>query len=272
MSIVARCVSRVPRFGLLPARVDYMSAPFYKVIYNHISERIQYKDMLVEPRYIEQTTEMNGVLKKLVYYSIYVGLLVAVALIMTMVLYSPFNRHPDEQLHYASAQYYFNHWLPPAVDDPLLQKVYRQTPWGVSYLNTLDVCYLGAAKFAVLTSFLGIKSYSGLRLFQASLLLLLLVLGLLYPNRPSMALLLLTPQVWYVFSYMNGDAFPFFLSMALCIFFGGTKESFSEYIKQGGRLLFIKFGFFYMIDIFHGTLFRSNIGGRFQIHNGRLIP
>lgn len=182
-------------------------------------------------------------IQKLIHYLLPIALLSAGILIVIMAVGSAFNRHPDEQLHYASASYFFSHWLPPAVNDPRLSPVYKQTPWGVSYLNRLDTCYFAAAKFAKLTALLGVKSYLGLRFFQVSLFLLLVMFALWNRNNAVLAVLLLTPQAWYVFSYMNGDAFPLFLAVTLGFLMAGTNGGgFSNYLRSGGLNHFIRFG------------------------------
>jgi len=60
--------------------------------------------------------------------------------------------------------------------------------------------------------------------------LLYLVLVLLLARRsrifpPAAGFLLLTPQVWYVFSYVHGDALPFALAMALALELAGGRAA-----------------------------------------------
>jgi len=166
-------------------------------------------------------------------YSLIGALVLINILIGIMAVESGSNRHPDEQLHYMSAAYYFRHSLPPAVDAPEALRTYKQTPWGVSYLNQLDVCYLLAAKFAKLTARLGIESYVGLRLFQAFLFALVVALAIGSRDNRFFLILLFTPQVWYVFSYMNGDAFPLFLAVVLGFFVSTPKSVFLKYLNSG---------------------------------------
>jgi hypothetical protein len=48
---------------------------------------------------------------------------------------------------------------------------------------------------------------------------------------PALGFLLLTPQVWYVFSYINGDALPFALLTVLLIELGCPDSSVRRFLK-----------------------------------------
>lgn len=172
--------------------------------------------------------------RKISHYLLVSALIAVNILIGIMAVGSDFNRHPDEQLHYFSAGYYFGHWLPPAVDEPDARKVYKQTPWGVSYLNHLDICYFMAAKFAKLVALLGVKSYLGLRIFQVLLFSLIVLVAFGSRDNRFFLILFFTPQVWYMFSYMNGDAFPLFLAVVLGFFIATPESVFSNYLRSGG--------------------------------------
>lgn len=121
--------------------------------------------------------------------------------------------NPDEGHHARAAAYHFTHWLPGNVLDASMASTYDAI-WGVSYLNTLDVVYFLAAKLSNTWRALVSDDLVALRLFNAGLFLLLAILSLRHKSFAlTTVVLLLTPQVWYVFSYFNGDALPLFLSM-----------------------------------------------------------
>lgn len=127
---------------------------------------------------------------------------------------SGFNAHPDEIFHVAAGEYYLTHWLLPRVTDPdLLSSL---SPYGFTYLGEVDATYLLAGKLASLLPESLLDVYLRFRAFN---LLLFLILVIVYgaqrdPYSP-IVLALLTPQIWYVFSYFNNDAFPLFLSLLL---------------------------------------------------------
>jgi len=127
--------------------------------------------------------------------------------------------NPDEDLHEADARYFSSHWQPPRLDSPDMQATYAASPYGVSYLSEWNVTYLLAGKFGKVAQGLGFEERTGYRLYQAALFaaLIALIVLLRLPAAASIPLIV-TPQAWYLFSYMNGDALPFacaFLAAAI---------------------------------------------------------
>jgi len=124
----------------------------------------------------------------------------------TMALISERNVHPDEYVHIAAARYYQEHWLPPAIGDPAVADTY--SVYGVSRLNTNEISYLFCGKIAKSIAPLGLSEHSASRVFNLLLLGLILLFTLRVPDSRLVAVpLLLSPQVWYLFSYCNSDAF-----------------------------------------------------------------
>ncbi len=146
----------------------------------------------------------------------------AAALALTMALVSAINDRPeqwsgppDEYLHRSAARYYIDHWLPPKVGDAATLDSYSRD-YGFSYLNETDAVYFFAGKFARLISPLVSNHDIGFRLFNVVLLAVLAYLCAMRPRAYLVFLpLLLSPQIWYIFSYFNGDAFPLFLAMLI---------------------------------------------------------
>lgn len=118
--------------------------------------------------------------------------------------------NPDEDLHEADARYFSSHWQPPRLDSPDMQATYTASPYGVSYLSEWNVTYLLAGKFGKVAQGLGFEERTGYRLYQATLFaaLIALIVLLRLPAAASIPLIV-TPQAWYLFSYLNGDALPF---------------------------------------------------------------
>jgi len=124
----------------------------------------------------------------------------------TMALISERNVHPDEYVHIAAARYYQEHWLPPAIGDPAVADTY--SVYGVSRLNTNEISYLFCGKIAKIMAPLELSEHSASRIFNLLLLGLILFFTLWVPDSRLVAVpLLITPQVWYLFSYCNSDAF-----------------------------------------------------------------
>jgi hypothetical protein len=144
---------------------------------------------------------------------IVVCLFIAFLFILLMSQLSGYNEHPDEHLHFTATQYYYSHWLPPKIGDPDTLNSYSK--YGASYLNSLEIVYFISGKFSIL-SHLFLKQYRAERLFNNFLFFILLCYCLsINVGRINFVILLITPQVWYVFGYLNGDAFPFFLSFLI---------------------------------------------------------
>jgi hypothetical protein len=132
-------------------------------------------------------------------------------LIITMAGISERNVHPDEYVHLYATAYYDNHWLPPHLEDESVRQTY--SVYGVSRLNNGEVYYFFSGKFHKLLEGFKLPDYFSLRLFNV----LLFGLILLYTVRSRCARLvaiplLLSPQIWYVFSYCDSDAFALFVT------------------------------------------------------------
>lgn len=173
-------------------------------------------------------------------------------LIVVMAVTSGFNRHPDEKLHYDAARYYLNHWLPPPVGSPETADSYSK--YGYSYLNELDIVYFLAAKFSRLLSPLISKKYLAMRLFNVFLFFLLALYCIFNTeSRPIFMVILITPQLWYIFSYFNNDAISLFISLIITSELMTEHSFFQKFLRTTKRQQFIFGGIF--VGLFLGLLF-----------------
>jgi len=143
-------------------------------------------------------------------------LLIILGCVLFITIYSGANVHPDEDQHISATQYYMNHWLPPKIDVPETRYLYDH--YGMTRLNNLGIEYFLAGKIASVLTWFGMPKLAAIRFFNPLLLLGVIVLTLFWRRqKSSLALLIpiffLTPQVWYTFSYMNDDAFPYVLML-----------------------------------------------------------
>lgn len=135
-----------------------------------------------------------------------------------MSVTSNYNRHPDEIHHFEATRYYIVHFLPPQIGDPSVRDSY--SVWGVSYLNYHWLEYFLAGKFTLIASPIIGSELVAARFFNI-LLFAFVSVFYLYKSRDDEdvllipSLLLVTPQVWYVFSYVNNDAFPLAMTFLL---------------------------------------------------------
>lgn len=142
-------------------------------------------------------------------------LLLVVPLIIFMGVISQYNSHPDENVHIEAAKFYRDYWLPPSVGDERTLDSY--SIYGHSRLNELDVYYFLAGKVSVLVNPIFQNVTFSLRFFNILLFIILVILCFksTFKNRLFFLFLLISPQVWYLFSYVNSDAFTLFLSILI---------------------------------------------------------
>jgi len=126
-------------------------------------------------------------------------------LIIAMAGISKKNAHPDEYVHMYATSYYQDNWLPPVVDNPEIRNSY--SVYGVSRLNAREIFYVAAGKFEHLIEDLQLPTSLSKRLFNV-ILFGLIVLYTIHNRRARLVAvpLLLSSQIWYVFSYCNSDA------------------------------------------------------------------
>jgi hypothetical protein len=198
----------------------------------------------------------------------------ATVLILVMAGTSRFNAHPDEHLHFKAAQYYMSYWFPPKVGDA--RSEYTYSYFGMSYLDEPDIVYFLAGKFSETLNFTGLSPYVLTRAFNVTLFVVLFLILLKYSLQiqiPLYGILLLSPQLWYVFSYFNGDAFGFFVGTLVILELSKLMrdpETTMPPIKIGlwlGALLLAKRNYYVLIPLLGGVavwhwIFFSKIGQR----------
>lgn len=136
--------------------------------------------------------------------------LIALVLIIVMAGISKYNKHPDEIVHVPAAEYYMDNFMPPEIGAEGTLHTY--SIYGVSRLHKGEIAYFFAGKFAKLLEPLQLPAYLAVRYFNVTLFALLLVGAFLsFHFRIIFIPLLLSPQIWYVFSYFNSEAFAVFV-------------------------------------------------------------
>lgn len=132
--------------------------------------------------------------------------LVVLTLIVVMASLSNYNQHPDESVHVSAARYYVDHNLPPQIGDPAVADTY--SIYGISRLNSGEISYFFAGKFAKFLEPLQLPQYRLFRYFNVTLFAFLLLFAVYKkPFRVLLLPLLLSPQIWYIFSYFNSEGF-----------------------------------------------------------------
>jgi len=159
----------------------------------------------------------------------------ALVLVLIMACITRKNVHPDEYVHLNAATYYKTHSLPPAVDDPSISHTY--SIYGVSRLNSYEVSYFFNGKLANLLSSLKMPDILRLRVFNILLFGFLMFNVLRSRKVGIMAMpLLISPQLWYVFSYCNSDAFSLFVSFLVAFQVALPDSLLNQYLSgKNGR-------------------------------------
>jgi hypothetical protein len=169
------------------------------------------------------------------YLIVKICLLCALVLMAAMALTGEYNHHPDEVHHFEAAKYYKNHFLPPEIGDESVRDSY--SVYGVSYLNYHWLEYFVAGKFIFLTAPVIGNDLLAARFFNVFLFFVLAVF-FLYRARSDgneelifPCFLLVTPQIWYIFSYINNDAFALAASLVTASQIANPKSAANEFLQ-----------------------------------------
>jgi len=141
-----------------------------------------------------------------------IGLGTAMVFIAVMAVLTRFGTHPDEFVHWQAVWYYTRNFLPPALNSPDIADTF--SVYGYSRLANFEVFYQLAGYSVTLLQDLRIPLYLKSRLFNCLLFLALVVFAARNKDFRVVAIpLLISAQAWYLFSYINSDAFGLFVGM-----------------------------------------------------------
>ncbi len=149
-------------------------------------------------------------------------LLIAVTLALTMAVVSKHYWlhpngvarifiHPDEEAHVSAVEYYRHHLLPPAVDSALITDSY--SVYGYTRLASYELYYPIVGYLTRLLMPFNQSFMFDARMIGVLFFALVVVFAFRNPPfRPFAAPLLITPQLWYLYSYINSDGFAVLLA------------------------------------------------------------
>ncbi|MCF7969608.1 MAG: hypothetical protein K9L22_00390 [Methylococcaceae bacterium] len=157
--------------------------------------------------------------------------ILATTLIFNLAWQADYNIHPDENAHIESVHYYSHYWLPPTVGDANAVLSY-QMPWAISRLDDLGISYFFAGKFENIVQFFFTNTTFSARAFNALLFILLFSYSRQKRLVLFMAPLLCTPQIWYLYSYANRDAFALFISLLLAWQLVNVKSALNNFLQS----------------------------------------
>ncbi len=182
---------------------------------------------------------------------------VALAMVLTLVVVmaniSAFGAHPDEQVHVRAGDYFQHHLLPPPVGAEEARSTY--SVYGVSRLHSGEIAYLFLGRFAHAFHALAASSFMLQRAFNIVLWSILLLLALAYKDfRVLMVPALLSPQVWYVFSYANSESFAFFVMMLAAYQVASPHSAWNRLLDAGPGTVRPRWYAFFWLGLLLGLL------------------
>lgn len=135
-------------------------------------------------------------------------------LVLYMALVSRPCTHPDESETKGAIDYYLTNWKLPNFLDSQFYNTF--SPYGDTRLEDRSIYYILTGKFTYAFKYL--FHFTGYyRLFGVFVFLLMIIIAAYWgkKNKAAFIPLILTPQVWYLFSYATSDAWDFFLCFVL---------------------------------------------------------
>ena len=156
---------------------------------------------------------------------ILIAILIIIFVTTTLISFNTkLNAHPDEKVHYDAIKYYKTHNLPPKFTSEEIIDTF--SVHGESRLTELDAYYFFNGKYTNILNLFSNNDIFNARSFNLILLAIILILCYkLYSNKNYLFMpFLLTSQLWYIFAYINNDAWAIFLNMIFIyqLFFKGS--------------------------------------------------
>ena len=150
---------------------------------------------------------------KVTYWIFLGGILAAVLLCFYIGGRSPFWLNPDEYEVRAAVRYYETNWMPPDIRSDEISDAFAV--YGTSRHSEFNTFYFWAGKIGQFFKDAALQS----RWLNMALFAVMAAIIVKYCRKyfALLFVLLLTPQLWYIYSYTTSDALDFFWGF-LCIF------------------------------------------------------
>ena len=166
--------------------------------------------------------------EKATYWLFLGGILGAVLLCFYIGSRSPFWLNPDEYEVRAAVRYYRTHWLPPDLRSDEIADAFAV--YGTSRHSEFNTFYFWAGKIGQLFKDAALQS----RWLNMGLFAVMAAMVVKYCRKyfALLFVLLLTPQLWFIFSYTTSDALDFFWGF-LCLIQLIKEDSMLNQILEG---------------------------------------
>ena len=195
---------------------------------------------------------------------ILMAILVAIFIITALMSFkTELISNPDEKAHYDAVSYFQKHNLPPKFTSEEIEYSFSQ--YGESRLTELDAYYFLVGKYSSIINLFSNNEVFNVRSFNLILLLIILIMCYkLYTKKSYLFMpFLLTSQLWYIFSYINNDAWAIFLNLIFVYqlffkksIFNKLIDATKENLKSDKKVTSIKFILFcVLIFVYCGYFF-----------------
>ncbi len=172
------------------------------------------------------------------HHYVMIALTIAVVLAAVMASVTTIHVHPDERVHLEAVNYYTKHTLPPSLDSPEIVNSFSD--YGKSRLSTYEIYYPLAGYFTRLLGPIKSPELINARAFSVCLLLGLLLLSVARSRFRYFALpLIISPQIWYMFSYPNSDGFALAVSLFASYQIAVSDSALNRFLSQEKPRLFV---------------------------------
>ena len=183
---------------------------------------------LVGKWFAKELKETENLLGKVTYWMFLGGIVGAVLLCFYIGSRSPFWLNPDEYEVRAAVRFYKTHWLPPDLRSDEIADAFAV--YGTSRHSEFNTFYFWAGKIGQFFKDAALQSrWLNMGLFAA---MATVVLKYCKKYFALLFVLLLTPQLWFIYSYTTSDALDFFWGF-LCIFQLMKEDSTLNQVLEG---------------------------------------
>jgi len=160
-------------------------------------------------------------------------ILITIFVVTSMISYkTKLDEHPDERVHYEASKYYKTHFMPPKFTSDEIINTF--SVHGESRLTELDCYYFLVGKYTSIFSIITNNEVFTMRTFNLILLAIVLIMCYkLYRDKSYLFMpFLLVSQAWYVFAYVNNDAWAIFLNLIFVYQLFFKNSMFNKYINM----------------------------------------
>jgi len=172
-------------------------------------------------------------------------------LVTVMAFTSGYYLHPDEDVSQKAVYYYQSHTAVPHVSDASISDTF--CVYGKTRLSEMSLYYQASAIFS--QPFWALGPIIQPRLFNIFLFFLMAVIAVCSKKKNVLSIiLLLSPQIWYIFSYTTSDGLDFFLCFVLIWQLISENSWLNRYLRSPGVAGAKNIGYLIFLSLLTGMI------------------